>query len=265
MYGPPEEDGFPDIAASPKMHNSQQPNRGADHAPEVVESHGLEYNAAGAARSYPQAVSQPQQQQQQYTPLPEYTSYRGKDDYGGFSHHHHHQRPATKEGGGGMGFGGGLEPIDSRSHAMAVSTAPAKRNRVCGVSRLAFFSILSLLAVVLVAIGLGVGLGVGLQHSSHGGDGASSSAAASASSFSSYTVPSPTSTVTPSKSANSTCQAGIRYCGWDLIEQHPSVRGSGGLDGGGFCPARSDSDTGRRSSGRHRIIMPLVLGFIGDG
>ncbi|KAK6826184.1 hypothetical protein PG995_014247 [Apiospora arundinis] len=212
MYGPPEEDGYPDATAPKMQQQGHQPNRGADNAPEVVESHGMEYNAADS-RSYPEAVSHPTTMgsSQQHTPLPEYSSWRGKDD--GYSHH----RPGTKEGMAGGGFGGGLEPIESSSHAVAISSASPKRKRICGVSRLAFFAILSLLAVVIVAVGLGVGLGVGLHPSRSSDASAASAASASASGAA---VPSPSSTVTPGKNTNATCQAGIRYCGWDLIEQH---------------------------------------------
>ncbi|KAK7949255.1 uncharacterized protein PG986_010141 [Apiospora aurea] len=198
MYGPPEEDGFPDTPH--KVQNARaahpHPNRGADHAPEVVESHGMEYNTA-ETRSYPEAVATSTTHSR--TPLPEYSPYTGK-----------HQYAHTKEGG--------LEPHDS-SHAVAISSgASHKQKRICGVSRLAFFSILSLLAVAIVATGLGVGLGLGLQHNRDGATAATPSEPASSSPD--VTFPSPTSTVTPSSSSNATCQAGIRYCGWDLIEQH---------------------------------------------
>lgn len=202
MYGPPEEDGYPD--APHPAHPAARPNRGADHAPEVVESHGLEHDPAEHHRSYPEAVAAPAGALPSRPPLPAYSSssYHGAKGGGGYAH--------TKEGG--------LEPPGS-SHAVAISSARApRRPRICGLSRLAFFAALSLLAVALVAVGLGVGLGVGLQHSSNNRGGAA--AAASSPSASGASVPSPTSTVTPSGKGNATCVAGLRYCGWDLIEQH---------------------------------------------
>ncbi|KAK8040037.1 hypothetical protein PG993_008448 [Apiospora rasikravindrae] len=205
MYGPPEEDGYPDTPHKPYHAPAPpHPNRGADHAPEVVESHGMEYDTA-ATRSYPEAVPAPLSTAGSRTPLPEYSpSNNGKD-------HHHGGYAHTKEGG--------LEPHDS-SHAVAISSGASRdRKRICGVSRLAFFAILSLLAVAIVATGLGVGLGLGLQHNRNG-DATATTSAATASSSAGAAVPSPTSTVTPSSSSNATCQTGIRYCGWDLIEQH---------------------------------------------
>ncbi|KAK7920083.1 hypothetical protein PG985_008105 [Apiospora marii] len=202
MYGPPEEDGYPDTPhkAAPSPH----PNRGADHAPEVVESHGMEYNTA-EHRSYPEAVAAAPQSR---TPLPEYSSYHSGYKHGGYA-------DPTKEGGGG-----GLEPPGS-SHAVAISSEnAAHKKRICGVSRLVFFALLSLLAVALVAVGLGVGLGVGLQHSHNSNSADADAASASSSASGASAVPSPTSTVTPGGSGNATCVAGLRYCGWDLIEQH---------------------------------------------
>ncbi|KAK8086071.1 hypothetical protein PG994_001045 [Apiospora phragmitis] len=211
MYGPPEEDGYPDTLR--KAHNAAptQPNRGADYAPEVVESHGIEYNAADP-RFHPESVRPSTRGSRTAPQLPEYSSYSGGKDQ------QHHGYAHTKEGGAS-----GLEPINDTSHAIAIrSDRSAQRTRVCGVSRLAFFAVLSLLAVVIVAVGLGVGLG--LQHnnksSSDTATVTATSDAAASSSSGGASVPSPTSTVTPGVNANATCQTGIRYCGWDLIEQH---------------------------------------------
>ncbi|KAK8135008.1 hypothetical protein PG984_007020 [Apiospora sp. TS-2023a] len=214
MYGPPEEDGYPDTHKSYSNNNNyvqvaaaHHPNRGADYAPEVVESHGMEHNPS-EPRSYPEAVPAPLAMHQSRTPLPEYSSYNNGHEY---TH--------TKEG-----YGDELRPPGS-SHGVVISSGAAQKKRICGVTRLIFFAVLSLLAVALVAVGLGVGLGVGLQHPTDRSDKDSSAAAdAAATSFSSSmsgaAIPSPTSTVTPSKNANATCVAGLRYCGWDLIEQH---------------------------------------------
>lgn len=217
MYGPPEEDGYLGAPHKPYSNNHVQaahPNRGADYAPEVVESHGMEYNPA-EPRSYPEAVVAPLATQQSRTPLPEYSSYNSGRKY---TYH-------TKEGGGGGGHGD-LQPPGS-SHAVVISSDTAQNKRMCGMTRLVFFAVLSLLAVALVAVGLGVGLGVGLQHPHNNNqkdtDAAAASeatAAAASPTSGAAAIPSPKATVTPSKNANATCQAGIRYCGWDLIEQH---------------------------------------------
>ncbi|KAK8078284.1 hypothetical protein PG996_004454 [Apiospora saccharicola] len=168
----------------------------------------MEHNPS-EPRSYPEAAPAPLATQQTRTALPEYSSYNSGP----------HEYTHTKEG-----YGDDLRPPGSL-HGVVISSGTAQKKRICGVTRLLFFAVLSLLAVTLVAVGLGVGLGVGLQHPTDRSDkdssaAADAAAATSSSSMSGAAIPSPTSTVTPSKNANATCVAGLRYCGWDLIEQH---------------------------------------------